>query len=572
MKSSSTSIALLFTVILLAATACTEQTPPLVYSVENTGVDCPEPPLPGFDELPNVRPLTDPFEKSDGSGRSTKFKDWPCRRAEISKEIQHYEIGEKPARAQNITATYENDTLTVNVTANGNTLTLRSPILLPEGEGPFPAVIGMGSPNGSIPADIFTDRNIARIPFIFSQVMAHTQVRGEQPINELYPDLVEMGAYSAWPWGVSRLIDGLELVAADLPIDLGHLAVTGCSFAGKMALFAGAFDERVALTISQESGGGGAAAWRVSETLGNVEKLGATNFSWFMESERQFARAVPKLPFDHHELMAMVAPRALLVLGNPSQEWLADESGYVSSRAAREVWKTFDIGDRMGFTFVGDHPHCRLPDVQRPEVGAFIDRFLLGDENANTDIQTNPFDTVNDERWFAWWGTGDSDYPDFGAYPANAESLTFETECAEHGSEWELFKNADASNGAYVTIKAGLNSASEAPTGPESAITIPFTVAKDSTYYVFGRVNAPNAQDDSIWLRFDDGDFLASNGLGTVGWQWVMIARQELTAGDHTLTITYREDGTMLDKINITSVAYGPDVMGEEDAANRCDM
>ncbi len=70
------------------------------------------------------------------------------------------------------------------------------------------------------------------------------------------------------------MIDGLELVRNELPIDLKHLAVTGCSFAGKMALFAGAFDERIALTIAQESGGGGAAAWRVSETLGNVETLG----------------------------------------------------------------------------------------------------------------------------------------------------------------------------------------------------------------------------------------------------------------------------------------------------------
>ena len=52
-----------------------------------------------------------------------------------------------------------------------------------------------------------------------------------------------------------------------LPIDMKHLAVTGCSYAGKMALFAGAFDERVALTIPQESGGGGAPSWRVTRGI-----------------------------------------------------------------------------------------------------------------------------------------------------------------------------------------------------------------------------------------------------------------------------------------------------------------
>src|SRR5215218_10310315 len=90
--------------------------------------------------------------------------------------------------------------------------------------------------------------------------------------NKLYPQLWGVsGQYSAWAWGVSRIIDGLELIKESLPIDLKHLAVTGCSYAGKMALFSGAFDERIALPIAQESGGGGAPAWRVSETIGDVE-------------------------------------------------------------------------------------------------------------------------------------------------------------------------------------------------------------------------------------------------------------------------------------------------------------
>ena len=48
---------------------------------------------------------------------------------------------------------------------------------------------------------------------------------------------------------------------------------------------------------------------------------------------------VTKFPYDHHELMAMIAPRALLVTGNPDYEWLADESGHVASKAVHEVWK-----------------------------------------------------------------------------------------------------------------------------------------------------------------------------------------------------------------------------------------
>ncbi len=398
---------LLTLALLTAATHSLAQQVPLVHGVEHTGAEFPQPRFPGLADLPVVERLPDPFAWSNGSGRSTEFSDWPRRRAEIKAEIEHYGIGKKPPRPQDITASFSDDTLTVKVTENGETLTLTAKVELPDGDGPFPAVIGIGRGSGSLPSEIFISRQIARIAFDFRQVMSHTQKRGTEPINRLYPDLTHIGAYSAWSWGISRIIDGLELVEEELPIDRRHLAVTGCSFAGKMALFAGAFDERIALTIAQESGGGGAAAWRVSETLGEVETLGRTSHAWFIEEMFQFSGSVDKLPYDHHELMAMVAPRALLVLGNPDYKWLADESGYVSCRAAHEVWKTFGVPDRFGFSIVAGHPHCQLPASQRPEVEAFVDKFLLGKTAADTSVTTHPFEKVEHEVWYEGWGAGE---------------------------------------------------------------------------------------------------------------------------------------------------------------------
>ena len=116
------------------------------------------------------------------------------------------------------------------------------------------------------------------------------------PFNVLYPELYDNGNYSKWAWGLSRLIDGLEIVKAKgqwQNIDLEHIAVSGCSYAGKMAMFCGAFDERVALTVAQEPGGGGASAWRTiaytAKKFGiNVEGIGNTNYSWFMTSMQNF--------------------------------------------------------------------------------------------------------------------------------------------------------------------------------------------------------------------------------------------------------------------------------------------
>lgn len=391
--------------LLAQATAFGQTVIPLVYDKECMNDNYQIPEMPSIDKLPEIATLPDPFAWADGSGRSMDFKDWERRRFEIACQLQHYELGMKPVVSKDsIEATLDNDTLRVVVHENGETLLLTAPIKYPKGDGPFPAIIGIGRPTGSLPYQLFDKKSIAQITFNFAQVMSHTQKRGTEPINRLYPNQTDMGAYCAWSWGVSRLIDGLEKLGKKSRIDLSHLAISGCSFAGKMALFAGAFDERIALTIAQEPGGGGVDAWRVSETLGNVETLGRTSYAWFLESMRRFAgNNVNRLPIDHHELAALIAPRALLVLGNTDYEWLAEESNYVSCQAARMVWKAFGIEDRMGFSIQGGHMHCMLPESQYSEVESFIDRFLLGKTNVDTSVtKAEAFGDVDYLKWMPW--------------------------------------------------------------------------------------------------------------------------------------------------------------------------
>jgi hypothetical protein len=397
---------------------------PYAYEVENTGASVPRPVFPSFDRLPTNPVLPDPFRSFDGSDPDLRFASWSRRRAEIKASIETFEIGPKPDPSEvDVTASFAGGVLTVHVTRKSNqrSVTLASPIHLPSGDGPFPAVIGMafrpGQGTGSLPADIFTSRNVARIDFLHDQVTTYgfggQGARTDDPYFQLYPEYSapgNVGQYSAWSWGVSRLIDGLAIASRQavdpLPIDPKRLAVTGCSYAGKMALFAGAFDERVALTIAQESGGGGAPAWRVSHGIepdGSVEKIDNTNGTWFIqEMKSQFSGDnVHKLPHDHHELMAMVAPRALLVTGNTDFTWLSNRSAYVSARAAHEVYRTFGIGNRFGFYIDGGHGHCAIPATQRPAIEAFVDRFLLNRE-VSTDVQTHPYPAVDYLQWMPW--------------------------------------------------------------------------------------------------------------------------------------------------------------------------
>ena len=66
---------LMLSLILAGAGTCLAQDVPLVYDVEHTGSEFPDPVLPALDDLPIVRPLPDPFTLSNGTRRSTKFKD-----------------------------------------------------------------------------------------------------------------------------------------------------------------------------------------------------------------------------------------------------------------------------------------------------------------------------------------------------------------------------------------------------------------------------------------------------------------------------------------------------------------
>ena len=385
---------LVIPLLMLAAvtTAQAQSNVPFVYSVENTGAKFKAPVMPAPDKLPVIRELPNALEGVKG------FADWSKRRSDIAQMIQHYGIGTKPAvKPEQVKARMSGDTLIVDVTVNGQTLTLTSEIRYPKvGQPPYALMIGTSML--SLPRQLFEDRPIATMNFREKQVNDYGQFgqhheRGEHNFDRLYPQLKDNGAYSEWAWGLSRLIDGLEQLGPEVTkIDIKHIGVSGCSYAGKMALYCGAFDERVALTVAQEPGGGGAAAWRKSHELTlegkNLEDIDKTDYHWFMESQKENFRgdSVYRLPYDQHELCALVCPRALLLLGNPDYEWLADPSMLVSAEAAKKVWERFGIGDRMGWSIGGGPGHCQLPERQFPEVQAFIDRFLLDRDVKTADV------------------------------------------------------------------------------------------------------------------------------------------------------------------------------------------
>ncbi|MFA9391121.1 MAG: GDSL-type esterase/lipase family protein [Prolixibacteraceae bacterium] len=150
------------------------------------------------------------------------------------------------------------------------------------------------------------------------------------------------------------------------------------------------------------------------------------------------------------------------------------------------------------------------------------------------------------------------------------ESTYFEPECATIGNNWETIADKQASNAYYVAVKAGTESKDAAPATVEGLITIPFSVDSTGEYSVSARLNCPSADDDSFWIKLDDGEFEMINGLATSGWQWKTFVTYALELGDHLLTIGYREDGAKLDKICVSNSPFPPSGMGN-DAENICE-
>ena len=545
---------------------------PLVYSVENTAATNPDPVFPTISELPYCEPLTDPLEFSDKSGRATEFADWSRRRGEIAREIQHYEIGDKPAVSlDDIEASMSGNVLTVTTTVGDQVLTQTATINYPSGgEAPYPLMIG--ADNISLPSSMLSSRNIATMNFTANQVNGYSQFGGSsaRDFERLYPDLASNGAYSEWAWGVSRLLDGLQKLGPEVTrIDMDHIGITGCSYAGKMALFCGAFDERIVLTIPEESGGGGCAAWRVTRVHNRDytkedawEGLDNTDYSWFMKSLKEnFAQDKTfYLPYDHHELVALCCPRALLMLGNPDYKWLADGSGYVSMAAARKVWEQYGIQDRCGYSIIGGHSHCSLPSSQYDEVEAYLDRFLLGKDVDTDNVARAPYYTEADQagatpleelgQWMDWWGTGEPN-----VLPSNrVESVMIwglpENMVPEGCTDWTIEEDANVPGGKYVRA---LNVNKTLPEDRNQALAFPFEAPSQQNYYIYAYVNCAKSSNDAFYIGFDDNPALASNGASTKGdWAWKSLSAllssadktsfvKNLTAGSHTAYIYDKE-------------------------------
>ena len=370
----------------------TNEPPPFV---ENSGANCPLPQFPPAGNLPAIGSLPDPFTKIDGT-RVTTRADWRCRRQEINELAQQYIYGDKPNRPESVTGTVTNTSISVNVQNQGRTATFSATISRPTGvNGPVPAIIGYG---GSPFQNNILQEGVAFINYNVDVVGNETTRNPKQGVfYTVNPNSGFTGMLMAWAWGVSRMIDVIEQSGSQL-IDPRAIGVTGCSRSGKGAFTAGAFDERVALTIPFESGTTGVPAWRLIVAEGGETPSAAYGYRpWAGDAFGAFLQNQTTLPIDTHEIIGLVAPRGLLVLGNTGGNGqfylnLDNLSEHATAIAGKEIFTALGVPTNISYDS-RNVTHCQNTDMFTAAVQASVGRFLLGN-NAVTGAFTTDWEPV----------------------------------------------------------------------------------------------------------------------------------------------------------------------------------
>lgn len=352
-----------------------------ITSTASSG-DFPEPA-----KLPVKKELPDPLVMFDGKKVTTKEQWEKERRPELKKLFQHYMYGTAP-EAPKVNAKIER----TDPNALGGKATLKEITLTLQGiDGPKIQLLLVIPNKRNGPAPVFVGMNFCgnhavlddpKIPLSKKWIYANqpgvknnraTEAsRGKQKDVWNVEDIIDRGyaialfysgdidpdrsdvregihnhfgakydwsTIGAWAWGYSRVIDYL---VTDKDIDATRIIAVGHSRLGKTTLLAAAFDERIAVAIPHQAGCGGTGPSRPA--IGNkgaesVERINKSFPHWFNDRFKQFSAEPERLPFDQHCLIAMCAPRPVLLSNAVEDKWANPDGQFELLVAADPVYR-----------------------------------------------------------------------------------------------------------------------------------------------------------------------------------------------------------------------------------------
>lgn len=308
---------------------------------------------PDFRQLRKSNLLPDPLRFYNGEPVKNTPEDWSKRRQEIRQLFEKYVTGslpDKPAisKVTLLDETKEPGYLVRNVRlefgpeAKG---AVRVRLVIPDnprGEK-FPVMI---SPSLSGWSSL-----VLRRGYISAGYAGNDGMDDAASLKDLYPEY-DFATLPRRAWLAGLVIDYLSAVPQ---VDMSRIAINGYSRDGKMAVLAAAFDDRIAAVVAGSTGVGGLVPWRFAGERGGGESIESTTRmfpAWFLPRLRYFSGHEDYLPVDGNLLLALIAPRAVLMQWGYTDQvangW-AMEQAYHS---AQPVYERMGQPNRLGMLAV----------------------------------------------------------------------------------------------------------------------------------------------------------------------------------------------------------------------------
>ncbi len=322
--------------------------------------------------------LPDPLQTA--SGEAVTAEDWPQRREQLLQTFRDHIYGQRPETAYRVRFLVVDERpgvfdgaadawqVRITVSAGDGEYSFSLLVFAPrsvfdpreaqaETDVKRPAIVHLNNREFPTlesainePSDFWPVREICKQGFVAAAVSTHeidpdkagqfengirgflAKASGETPDDHAW------AALSAWGWGVSRAVDYLLTLPS---VDPEKIAVVGHSRGGKAALWAAAEDPRIAIAYSNNSGCGGAALSRrqFGET---VARITSAFPHWFCGQFASYADREQELPVDQHELIALIAPRAVYVASATDDLWADPRGEYLSLLHAAPVFRLLD--------------------------------------------------------------------------------------------------------------------------------------------------------------------------------------------------------------------------------------
>ena len=281
--------------------------------------------------------------------------DWENRRVGLKELLCREEYGFLPPKPQQLTfeelssevlygGKFEQKSIRLTAIMPQGDFSFDITTLFPVAKGRYPLFINLcfrpDVPDRYLPAEEICDNGFGII------TVHHNFISPDRNSFDKLLDAVlfkdgrkndDCGKIGLWSWAASRAMDYAQTLDC---VDLKNVCVIGHSRLGKTALLTGALDERFAFVVSNEGGCSGEALSRgkTGECISDITKVFPY---WFCENYKKYADNEQAQPFDQHYLIALCAPRRVMIGAAVEDLWADPVSQFLSCAAVEDVYALY---------------------------------------------------------------------------------------------------------------------------------------------------------------------------------------------------------------------------------------